>query len=177
VSHLREALFPDDAEAIAAIDTSFTTDTIYDAAFVDEAIQLRPTRVDPPVTKRFPIDGLTGWRAWEHGWVACDDHDRIVGFCAWRMQDWNRHVIIWHLYVDPSARGVGAGTALLTRAIEDGRARGALIAWLETSNLDYPAVQWYRKRGFEVSGADLTRYEQYAPNERALFLTCRLSER
>ena len=92
------------------------------------------------------------------------------------MNDWNRHVIVWHLYVDSSARGSGAGTALLTHAMDDGASRGATIAWLETSNLDYPAVQWYRKRGFEVSGADLTRYERYAPGERALFLSRRLSE-
>jgi len=173
--HLREAVFPQDEDAIAAIDTSFTTDTIYDVSFdhTDESLRLAPTTVDPPVTKRFPIDGLTGWRVWEHGWVACDD-DRVVGFVAWRMQPWNRHVIVWHLYVDRGARGNGAGGALLDHAIADGITRGAVVAWLETSNLDHPAVQWYRRRGFEISGVDLTRYEQYAPDEVALFLSRRL---
>jgi ribosomal protein S18 acetylase RimI-like enzyme len=173
--HLREAVFPDDEAAIAAIDTSFTTDTIYAVTFdrEHEALALNPETVDPPVTKRFPIDGLSGWRAWEHGWVACE-HERIVGFVAWRMQPWNKHVIVWHLYVDRPARGNGAGGALLDHAIGDGIVRGATIAWLETSNLDHPAVQWYRRRGFEISGVDLTRYEQYAPGEVALYLSRRL---
>lgn len=174
---LREAVFPQDEGAIGALDTSFTTDVIYDVSFEKPADVLRiATRhVDPAVTKRFPIDGLTGWRAWEHGWVACDADGRVVGFVAWRMQPWNRHVIIWHLYVDRGARGSGAGSALLEHAIADGIERGAAVAWLETSNLDYPAVQWYRRRGFEISGCDLTRYEQYAPDETSLFLSRRLA--
>ena len=160
---LREAVFPDDAEAIASLDTSFTTSTVYDVYYADDAIRCDPRSVDPPATKVFPIDGLTGWRAWEHGWVACDesDADRVVGFVAWRMQPWNHHVIVWHLYVDRPARGRGAGSLLLEHAIEQGARQGARVAWLETSNLDHPAVQWYRARGFEISGADLTRYETY----------------
>jgi ribosomal protein S18 acetylase RimI-like enzyme len=66
---------------------------------------------------------------------------------------------------------VGHGHALLERALADGRAHGARTAWLETSNLDYPAVQWYRAHGFELCGLDTTRYEPtYAPGETALFM-------
>ncbi len=140
----------------------------------EDPLRLVTRGLDPPVRKTFPIDGITGWRAWEHAAVALDGADRIVGFCAWRMQEWNRHVIVWHLYVDAGARGTGAGSALLEHALVAGRTAGATVAWLETSNLDHPAVEWYRRQGFAITGCDETRYERYAPDEFALFLSRRL---
>ncbi len=172
---VRAAVLPDDADAIAAIDTSFTTSTIYGVTLAGDSFVLTPTPVDPAVTKRFPIDGVTGWRAWERAWVACDDAGVVRGICAVRDQQWNRQLVIWHLYVDRSVRGKGFGYALLEHALADGRARDALTAWLETSNLDHPAVQWYRKHGFELCGLDTTRYEPtYAPGEIALYMACPL---
>src|SRR5262249_19550446 len=134
---VREAVLPDDADAIAALDTSFTTATIYVVTFVDDRFDVTPTAVDPPGTKTFPIDGLTGWRAWERAWVATDDDNRIVGVCAVRDERWNARLVIWHLYVDRGARGHGHGRALLQHALADGTERGAQFAWLETSKLDY----------------------------------------
>lgn len=172
---VRDASLPDDGDAIAAIDTSFDTDTIYDVRLEGDTFHCTPTPVDAPVTKRFPIDGISGWRAWERGFVACTDDDTIVGFCAVRDQQWNRQLVIWHLYVDRRARGTGHGYRLLEHALADGRAREAQTAWLETSNLDYPAVQWYRAHGFELCGLDVTRYEPtYAHGETALFMARRL---
>jgi len=174
VADIRVAVLPDDAGAIARIDTSFTTDTIYEVRLDGDHFSVTPTPVDPPVTKTFPIDGVDGWRAWERAWVAEHD-DNIVGFCAVRDQQWNRQLVLWHLYVDRSARGKGYGHALLERAIADARATNAYAVWLETSNLDYPAVQWYRAHGFELCGLDTLRYEPtYAKGEIALYMARRL---
>jgi ribosomal protein S18 acetylase RimI-like enzyme len=171
VPEVRPAVLPDDADAIAAIDTSFTTDTIYDVTLDRDSFVLTATPAEPPVTKTFPIDGVTGWRAWERAWVACDHAGAVRGFCAVRDQQWNRQLVIWHLYVDRGARGKGFGYALLEQALADGRAHNAVTAWLETSNLDHPAVQWYRAHGFELCGLDTTRYEPtYAPGEIALYM-------
>jgi ribosomal protein S18 acetylase RimI-like enzyme len=175
VPDVREAVFPDDADAIARIDTSFTTDTIYVVRLDGDDFTIVPTPVDPPIVKSFPIDGLGGWRAWERAWVATAN-DAIVGFCAVRDQQWNRQLVLWHLYVDRSARGQGYGHALLETAIADARANDAYAVWLETSNLDYPAVQWYRAHGFELCGLDTLRYEPtYASGETALYMARRLS--
>src|ERR1700749_3854208 len=81
VPDIRPAVLPDDADAIARIDTSFTTDTIYEVRLNDDGFAVTPTPVDPPIVKTFPIDGLGGWRAWERAWVATAD-DTVVGFCA-----------------------------------------------------------------------------------------------
>jgi ribosomal protein S18 acetylase RimI-like enzyme len=168
---VRTAIFPDDGEAIAAIDTSFTTGTIYVVKLEGDSFVITPTAVDPPVTKTFPIEGITGWRAWERAWVACDDR-RVVGFCAVHGPTWNRRLVVYHLYVDREHRGRGFGRSLLDQAVADGRAVGARTVWLETNNLDHPAVQWYRRQGFELCGLDTTLYEpEYAPGEIALFMT------
>jgi ribosomal protein S18 acetylase RimI-like enzyme len=171
---VRDAIFPDDGPAIAAIDTSFTTGTIYDVTRAGDSFELTAKEVDPPVTKTFPIDGITGRRAWERAWVAEDD-GRVVGFCAVHGPTWNRRLVVYHLYVDCASRGRGLGHALLEQAVADGRAVGARSVWLETNNLDHPAVQWYRRQGFELCGLDTTLYEpDYAPGEIALFMTRRL---
>jgi ribosomal protein S18 acetylase RimI-like enzyme len=168
---VRPAVFPDDADAIARIDTSFTTDTIYEVRLDSDSFRIDATSVVPPVTKTFPIDGISGWRAWERAWVASDDDGTVCGFCAVRDQQWNRQLVLWHLYVDRAARGRGFGHDLLETAVADAGQHGARFVWLETSNLDYPAVQWYRRHGFELVGLDMIRYEPtYAAGEVALYM-------
>jgi ribosomal protein S18 acetylase RimI-like enzyme len=168
---LRPAQLPEDTTAIAAIDTSFDTDTIFDLRYHDNAFTLIPTAVSPPVTKRFPLDDLGSGHFWRDAVVATDDAGTIKGFLATRDERWNQRIVIWHLYVDRAARGAGMGYALMQRAFDDGLARGLKLAWLETSNIAFPSVQWYRRQGFEVCGLDTTRYTySYAPGETSIFL-------
>ncbi|HLY81185.1 MAG TPA: hypothetical protein VKQ70_17535, partial [Caulobacteraceae bacterium] len=56
--YVREARFPDDAAAIAAIDTSFSTDLIYDVEASGDGFALRERRSAKALTKRFPLDDL-----------------------------------------------------------------------------------------------------------------------
>jgi ribosomal protein S18 acetylase RimI-like enzyme len=168
---VRPARLPEDAGPIMAIDTSFDTDTIYDIVYDHDVFRLATTHASPPVTKRFPLDDLGEGHFWQDAHVATDDSGTIVGFLATRDERWNQRLIIWHCYVDRTARGGGHGHALMQTALDGGRARGLQLAWLETSNLAYPSVQWYRRQGFEVCGLDTTRYtHSYAPGETSLFL-------
>ena len=41
--------------------------------------------------------------------------------------------------------------------------------WLETSNLAYPAIQFYRGVGFELCGLDASLYEGEQAGETALY--------
>lgn len=59
------------------------------------------------------------------------------------------------VYVSPSVRGLGAGKALLTSAIENAKS----IEWMEKLNLSVvssnkPAKQLYEKFGFQVFGVE-----------------------
>jgi GNAT superfamily N-acetyltransferase len=169
---VRQARLPDDAPAIAAIDTSFATDVVYDAVATGLGFELRERRLGAPLTKRFPLDDLDDEaRPWSHAFVAEDD-GRIVGFAAASYEAWNRRLTLWHLYVDPSARGQGVSRRLVDRIETLAHDLGARHIWLETSNLNAPGVAAYQALGFTLTGLDLTLYDGTpAEGEAALFFS------
>jgi putative acetyltransferase len=59
------------------------------------------------------------------------------------------------MYFLPSARGLGAGQALLARCIEEGRARGYRRMYLETLTGMDAAQRLYQRFGFARLGAPL----------------------
>jgi ribosomal protein S18 acetylase RimI-like enzyme len=169
---VRSASLPEDAAAIAALDTSFTTTQVYDVAVVDEEIRLTLRGLAAPLTKRFPLDDLeSADRPYDQAWVAVEN-GRIIGFAATAYASWNRRLILWHLYVDPSVRRRGIAGALLNAVDAHAVARGARNVWLETSSLNAPGVAAYRALGFSLSGVDLTLYDGTpAQGEVALFFS------
>ncbi|WP_232717583.1 acetyltransferase [Gordonia metallireducens] len=50
------------------------------------------------------------------------------------------------LFIEADARGTGVGTALLTRVLEDG------VTTVDVNEQNDQAVQFYLRRGFEVTG-------------------------
>ena len=169
---IREARLPDDAAAIEAIDTSFTTDVILAVEATGEGFFLRERRLAAPIAKRFPIDDVhQDDRPWSHAFVA-EDGGACVGFAAVRLEPWNKRLVLWHLYVQPGARGRGVGRQLVERVVELGRELGARHIWLETSNLNAPGVAAYRALGFTLTGVDTTLYDATpAEGEIALFFS------
>jgi ribosomal protein S18 acetylase RimI-like enzyme len=169
---VRPAILADDAAGIAEIDTSFTTDQVYDVDVAGDSIRLTIRELGASLSKRFPLDDLGGSeRPYDHAWVALDG-ERIIGFAATAFEPWNRRLVLWHLYVNPSHRGRGVARRLLQAVNEHGVERGARHVWLETSSLNVPGVAAYRALGFALSGADLTLYDGTpAEGETALFFT------
>lgn len=167
---VRPVALPADGVKLESLDTSFTTSEIFHVTsdLAGFTIRLGPTA---PVTKVYPLDD---WqdddRLWDMGWVA-DIGDRLVGFVATRYESWNRRLVIWHLYIDQAARRQGVARSLLERAYVAGRQRGALLAWLEVSNANAPAIEAYRALGFELCGLDLSLYSHTeASGEVALYM-------
>ena len=169
---IRAARLPDDAAAIEAIDTSFTTDVVFDAEANGDGFVLRERRLAEPLTKRFPLDDVREEsRPWSHAFVA-EDGGACVGFAAAGFEAWNRRLVLWHLYVQPSVRGRGAGRQLVARVADLGRELAARHIWLETSNLNAPGVAAYRALGFSLTGIDTTLYDGTpAEGEIALFFS------
>jgi ribosomal protein S18 acetylase RimI-like enzyme len=169
---VREARLPDDAAAIAAIDTSFTTDVIFDVETTAAGFALRERRLATPITKRFPLDDLRETdRPWSHAFVA-EAEGACFGFAASGFEAWNRRLVLWHLYVQPALRGLGVGRRLVDRVSDLGRELGARSLWLETSNLNAPGVAAYRALGFTLTGIDTTLYDATpAQSEIALFFS------
>jgi ribosomal protein S18 acetylase RimI-like enzyme len=166
VVSVRSARWPGDAPGIAAVDTSFSTDRVYHVERSDElGFRLREDQVAEPVTKTYPVDIGDG----DDVFVAIIDNT-IVGYAQLTLGEWNRRAVIAHLYVAPPHRGRGAGRRLVDTLAEAARAAGARTLWLETQNVNYPAVSFYRRLGFRLCGLDETLYDpRECPGEIALF--------
>jgi ribosomal protein S18 acetylase RimI-like enzyme len=167
---LREVQLPDDAQLIAHIDTSFTTDAIFEIDIVDKNIVLKEKHLEKPLRKEFPLDDLNDAdRPWGKAFVIMDD-GVAIGFAALGYQAWNKRLVLWHFYVDTPLRGKGLGRMLINKAEEYGKTIGAQYIWLETSNLNVPGFEIYKKLGFELCGLDKTLYAgTKSESEMALF--------
>ena len=171
---IREARFAEDGAGILTLDTRFTTETVFDVETDGEGFVLRERRLDKPLTKRLPLDDLTAsGRSWSHAFVS--DEGKLSGFAAAGFAPWNKRLTLWHLYVRPDRRRAGIGRALVDRVAALGGELGARHLWLETSNVNPPAVAAYRAMGFALTGVDLTLYDRTpAEGEVALFMSRRL---
>jgi ribosomal protein S18 acetylase RimI-like enzyme len=170
---IREADFVADARAINAIDRSFETNRIYRVVGDGDAMCLETQNLSAPLVKTFPLDDLSDpARPYDRGWLAVGKDGRCLGFAATSFDDWNRRLVLWHLYVDQRFRRRGVGRRLLDCAARRGRAQGARHLWLETSSINVPGVAAYRALGFRLTGLDLTLYDSTpADGEVALFLS------
>jgi len=79
------------------------------------------------------------------------------------------------LYVHRACRRRGAARALLQVVESAARHQGARQVWLETQNVNLPAVHAYQALGFEIVGLDRTFYDGALAHEVALFMAKPLS--
>ena len=171
---LRPALWPQDVSSVDALDTSFVTDKVYRLAQEGLTFCLLEEDVSPPLSKRYTLDchDAEARAEWDYAIVA-QAGGRAVGFVAAQYVAWNRRVNIWHLYVAPDYRGRGLGTQLIDSVEGFARAAGARCLWLETQNVNFPAVSFYLHAGFTLCGLDASLYDpdSLAQAETALFMT------
>ena len=93
-----------------------------------------------------------------HIFLALDDPE-VVGTCALiRLTDITFELA--KMAVDPSARGKGIGSALAAAVIEKARSLGAQELYLESNTILEPAINLYRKLGFEEFIGEPSPYER-----------------
>ena len=169
----RPAQWPQDVPALSVLDTSFVTDRIYRLTLDGLSFGLEEDALAPPLHKSYPFDPTDREEQgnWDHAVVA-EAEERLIGFAAAQYMAWNRRTVIWHLYVAPDYRGRGVGTRLLDTVDTFARRVGARCLWLETQNVNVPAVRFYLRSGFMLCGLDTSLYDPEGPagGEVALFL-------
>jgi ribosomal protein S18 acetylase RimI-like enzyme len=156
-----------DLPALAQLDLSFETDTAYRIWTDGSVFRLVEMPVTMPLRKRYTLPPeLPGAN------VVAEAGGDLVGLLSIEMQTWNRRAAISHLYVDRSARGRGIGAGLLEEAHRAALAAGARCLWVETQNVNAPAIHFYLSKGFDFSGWDISLYDPTeAPGEVAVFLS------
>ena len=101
-----------------------------------------------------------------HIFVARTRECSVAGFCAfWLVLD---EIHINNVAVRPQFRGVGIGTALLQRALHEGKQLGARRATLEVRASNEAARRLYERLGFYVAATRRNYYTK--PVEDALIL-------
>lgn len=171
---IRPVRWPEDEALLSRLDTEFETDRIYRPVREGFTFQLIEETLPVPFHKRYEMcpEDPEERANWEYATVA-EEEGRLAGFAAAHYTDWNRRVILWGLYVMPAYRRCGVGAKLLAEVEAYAQTRQARCLWLETQNVNYPAIQFYRRMGFVFCGFDDSLYdpEVVSPKEVALFFS------
>jgi ribosomal protein S18 acetylase RimI-like enzyme len=169
---IRPARWPQDGVALSDLDISLLAETIYRPILEGLSFRLIEECVDPPRCKTYDFrpEDPRERQDWDCALVAEAD-GRPVGFAAARYVAWNRRLEVLHLYVAPEYRRRGAGRRLLDALGTYARSVGARCLWLETQNVNVPAIRFYQRVGFHFCGFDADLYDPLTapPDEIALF--------
>ncbi|MCU0492067.1 MAG: GNAT family N-acetyltransferase [Chloroflexaceae bacterium] len=170
---LRPLHWPSDCNSLLGLDTSFTTDRIYQVVSKGLSFTLEESEITPSLHKAYDLEVE---RLPEFDYVVvCEVDSHIAGLAALKYEEWSRRAILWHFYMHPTYRGRGVGRALMDDAVQAARQMKARCMWLETQNVNYGAIQFYQKLGFQLCGLDLSLYDpQEVAGETALFFVRRL---
>ena len=158
------------------LDTSFVTDAIYRVIRESRGFSLVERSIDPPLRKSYSVS----WHELEAASAAivAVSGAAIVGVASLSYERWNRRAVATHLYVDAAARGQGVGSRLLHELQSRANALGARSLFVETQNVNLPAIRFYERRGFALVGLDTSLYDPMdTPDESALYLVLPLDVR
>jgi ribosomal protein S18 acetylase RimI-like enzyme len=163
-----------DVAALRALDASFTSDALLAVRRTTTGgFSVREQRADPPVIKHYRLGAeLRAGTAppWDRLFLARAG-GTVVGMAATVFEAWNARQRLEELHVTPAARRRGLARELVGRVLETARDNGARELWVETQNINVPAIRAYRRLGFTVTGLDLTRYAPPHDTEVAVFLS------
>ncbi|HEX3453565.1 MAG TPA: GNAT family N-acetyltransferase [Gaiellaceae bacterium] len=165
--NVRPADWSRDADGIRAIGTSFTTDRVYRFGRAKSGFEFAlPLVTCAPLTKSYPLpDADPG-----DGAFVAESDGAIVGFAQVEPPTWNGRAVVPALHVAPEHRGRGVGRALVDALVAHAREAQARCLFVETQNVNYPAVQFYLATGFYLCGLDKSFYDPTElPGEFALF--------
>ena len=78
-------------------------------------------------------------------WIAVDDEDRVIGSIGYSRTENVSEAFLHRLFVKPSYKRKGIGTALLQTAEEEMRKQGILVSLV---HLGEPREQWFESYAF-----------------------------
>ncbi len=162
----------DDLAQVLRLDTSFRLDEVYRITRDGDSFVVANERLRVLSQKEYDLREEVPAAEWDEAHVAVHQGE-VVGFTATRFEAWNRRQGIQHLYVSPVWRRHGIGRALVEAVQERALLNHASHLWLETSNFNVPAVQAYRRMGFELCGLDLAFYKGTPEHEEVGLLMSR----
>jgi len=139
------------------------------AADIDAVLAIEHVSFAVPWTRGIFEDELT--RENDRAWLLAEEGGVCVGYAGIMLAPDAAHVM--NVAVAPAARRRGTARALLLALAEAAAARGASVLTLEVRTTNTPAVELYRRLGFEAAGVRPRYYDE--TGEDALILTADLA--
>ncbi|MCW1961009.1 GNAT family N-acetyltransferase [Chryseobacterium viscerum] len=96
-------------------------------------------------------------------------NEELAGWIICEQRSWNNSFYIENILIDEKHRRQGIGIVLIKSAIKEARKLNCRVIELETQNTNYPAIQFYRRMGFNITGLNTRLYNN--TEEIALFMT------
>lgn len=96
-------------------------------------------------------------------------NEELAGWIICEHRTWNNSFYIENILIDEKKRRQGIGIMLIKNAIKEARKLNCRVIELETQNTNYPAIQFYRRMGFNITGLNTRLYNN--TEEIALFMT------
>jgi ribosomal protein S18 acetylase RimI-like enzyme len=147
------------------------TERVYRVVAAGTTFSLHETTVSPALHRVFDLTGeVDGMAALDHVLIAERD-SRVAGVAALSHDEADRRALVRHLYVDRAYRGQGIGRALMDAMVARAEQWQVRCVWLETQDVNYAAIQFYQRAGFQWCGLDLSLDERTgsATDETAVF--------
>lgn len=102
----------------------------------------------------------------------------LIGLILLDYYKWNNSMWIENIRISEKHQGIGLGRSFIRKSIEEAKTVKSRILGLETQSTNYPAVQFYLKCGFQISGVDFSRYPQRSGDleQVAIIMNYKISE-
>ena len=97
------------------------------------------------------------------------DNDELIGWIICDFREWNNSLFIENMLISEKYRGQNIGRLLIKSVNREARDLQCRIVELETQNTNYPAIQFYRKAGFLLTGINTKLYND--STETALYMS------
>lgn len=152
-------------------DIGFVTDRIYTAVLSDLSLSLVEEMELPPLRKEYYAEITEDQVASALTTVAAIEDGRLLGFAVVVNEEWNRRANITDFFVDHQARRRGLGREMMNRISTDIKDKGQRCLWVETQNVNFPAIKFYQSLGFAFCGFDKTLYDVEFSREVAVFMS------
>ena len=162
---------PLDSSRLSGFDASYSSEYIYRVIVREMTADIRKEKLPVPVRKTYALKDIEESIAGAGQTIVAEDDAGIAGFAAVKFENWNKRALLMGIYVAPEYKSRGIGKALIKEAVSYAKENSARCLWVETQNLNYPAVTFYLKTGFRFCGFDDSLYDPdtVLPDEIALF--------
>ena len=147
-----------DGERLIHFDFSFSAERVYRVAIDKMSVEIIEEIPDSPFQKSYQSDVVKKDIHEADYAVVAEDENIIAGFATVKFETWNNRAVLTGIFVAPEFQGKGVGKALIDAAIDYAKAKSARCLFAETQSINYPAIQFYRKIGFEFCGFDSRLY-------------------